>query len=96
MTIIEYELVPIDNHQKVIPLWVKDGGYFYDSETEKMIGVANDEYLPEYIRVLTKEELKDIVLSQHEKQPYMNIELNQLLTNEQVIGIVDIWLDSKR
>jgi hypothetical protein len=95
MTIIEYELVPIDNHQKVIPLWVKDGGYFYDSETEKMIGIANDDYLPNYIRVLTEQELIDIVLAQHEKTPYYKIPSTDIMTTSEVTKIVTDWLESK-
>jgi len=100
MTIIEYKLVPIDIYQKVIPLWVKDGGYFYDSKTEKMIGIANEEYLPEYIRILTKEDLLNVVLEQHEQNPMQRIDndLNfyEVMTAEEVELMVNNWLTIKQ
>ena len=98
MTIIEYELVPIDNHRKVIPLWVKDGGYFYNHETEKLIGIANEQYLPNYIRVLTEEDLVNVVLQQHEQYPMQKIESNsnEVMTAEEVVLMVNDWIVIKR
>jgi hypothetical protein len=100
MTIIQYKLVPIDNNQKVIPLWVKDGGYFYESETEKMIGIANEEHLPEYIRVLTEEDLLTVVLEQHEQNPMQKLDIDQtvaeVMTAEEVALMVNDWLVIKR
>ena len=100
MTIIQYDLIPIDIYQKVIPIWVKDGGYFQDSETKQMIGVANEEHLPNYIQVLTEEELLDVVLGQHEKQPHQKIndetKESEVMTIKEVEQMVVDWLNSKR
>ena len=98
MTIIQYDLVPIDNHQKVIPLWVKDGGYFQNSQTEQLIGIANEQYLPQYIQVLTEEDLVNVVLQQHEQNPMQKIESNsnEVMTAEEVSLMVNDWLVIKR
>jgi hypothetical protein len=98
MTIIQYELVPIDNHQKVIPLWVKDGGYFQNSQTEQLIGIANEQYLPQYIQVLTEEDLVNVVLQQHEQNPMQKIESNsnEIMTIEEVALMVNDWIVIKR
>jgi len=98
MTIIQYELVPIDNHQKVIPLWVKDGGYFQNSQTEQLIGIANEQYLPEYIRVLTEEDLLNVVLEQHQQNPMQKIDINltEVMTAEEVALMVNNWLVIKQ
>ena len=100
MIIIQYDLVPIDNHQKVIPLWVKDGGYFQDSQTEQLIGIANEQYLPDYIKVLTEEELETLVLQQHEKNPMQKLNIEQSvaedMTAEEVKAMVGEWLTIKR
>jgi hypothetical protein len=100
MTIIQYDLIPIDIYQKVIPIWVKDGGYFQDSETKQIIGVANEEHLPNYIKVLTEEELLTVVLEQHEKQPHQKINdetrESKVMTSEEVASMVNDWLMIKR
>jgi hypothetical protein len=100
MTIIQYDLVPIDNHQKVIPLWVKDGGYFQNIQTEQLIGIANEQYLPKYIQVLTEEEVLTVVLQQHEQNPMQKIDINQtvaeVMTSEEVASMVNDWLMIKR
>ena len=100
MKIIQYDLVPIDNHQKVIPLWVKDGGYFQDSQTEQLIGIANEQYLPDYIKVLTEEELETLVLQQHEQSPMQKLDIEQSvaedMTAEEVKAMVGEWLTIKR
>ena len=100
MTIIQYDLVPIDNHRKVIPLWVKDGGYFQNKTTEQLIGIANEQYLPEYIRVLTEEDLLTVVLEQHEQNPMQKLDIDQtiaeVMTVEEVALMVNDWLEIKR
>jgi hypothetical protein len=100
MTIIQYDLVPISNHYKVIPLWVKDGGYFQNSQTEQLIGIADKQYLPQYIPVLTEEELLTVVLEQHEQSPMQKIDTDQILaevmTEEEVALMVNDWLMIKR
>jgi phosphoribosyl 1,2-cyclic phosphodiesterase len=96
MTIIQYDLIPIDIYQKVIPLWVKDGGYFEEYETQKLIGIANEQYLPEYVKVLTEEELIDFVLMQHEKKPYKEHNQENDMSIEEVKQMVNSWLESKR
>ena len=100
MTIIQYDLIPIDVYKKIIPFWVKDGGYFYDKETQQLIGVANEEHLPNYIRVLTEEELLNVVLEQHQKNPYEKYNQENcnfdIMTNEEVEQWVANWIDSKR
>lgn len=99
MTIIQYDLVPIDNHRKVIPLWVKDGGYFQNSQTEQLIGIADMQYLPAYIRVLTEEELLTVVLEQHEQNPMQKIDIDQniaeVMTAEEIAIMVNQWVISK-
>ena len=100
MTIIQYDLVPIDNHRKVIPLWVKDGGYFQDRETEQLIGIADEQYLPAYIRVLTEEELLAYVLEQHAKKQYEKNDYEnhttKIMTTDDIAVMIDYWLGSKR
>lgn len=100
MTIIQYDLVPIDNHYKVIPLWVKDGGYFQNSQTEQLIGIADEQYLPEYIRVLTEEDLLTVVLEQHEQNPMQKIDIEQrldgIMTAKEVALMVNDWLNIKQ
>ena len=100
MTIIQYDLVPIDNHQKVIPLWVKDGGYFQNSQTEQLIGIANEQYLPQHIQVLTQQDLLNVVLQQHEQNPMQKIDIDQtvaeVMTAEEVVLMVNDWLLIKR
>jgi len=100
MTIIQYDLVPIDNYQKVIPLWVKDGGYFQNSQTEQLIGIANEQYLPEYIRVLTEEELLALVLEQHSQKPMQKVNSDQtaaeVLTEQEIESMVNNWVTIKR
>jgi len=100
MTIIQYDLVPIDNHRKVIPLWVKDGGYFQNIQTKQLIGIANEQYLPEYIRILTEEDLLNVVLEQHQQNPIQKIDIDmnlaEVMTAEEIELMLNEWLVIKQ
>lgn len=96
MKIILYDLVPIDEFQKITPFWVKIGGQFQNRETKQLVGIANETYLPDYIQVLSKEELSNYILEQHKKYPYETIDYetytSKVMAEDDILAMIDNWL----
>lgn len=82
--IVKYKLV-----DGKIPTNIVDGGYFV--EGDYLIGKGID--LKQ--QVLTKEELTQQVLLQHQTTPYKNMDSQVELTEQEVIDIVSAWCNKR-
>jgi len=87
------------NKQLVIPEWVEDGGYFYDSATCTMMGwspdLANREYyIPDSVVTLTKQDAIDRVITMHHVEPMLDEE-GTTMSDESVTALVSNWYDEK-
>lgn len=79
------------------PVWVEDGGYFYNPVTHEYIGWSpelNDRkyYVPDTVETYTLAELTTYVQGLHANQPMTDGEGNNL-TDDQVATRVSDWLD---
>ena len=104
MTIIEYKLDPQDQprsyHPKTVPDYVSDGGYWFNLDNEKMIGVGLEGSIPESISTFNLAELQARQRAIHEKYPMKKIyEQDNLdaddMTDDEVDAFVKVWWDAR-
>lgn len=87
------------NKQLIVPEWVEDGGYFYDTATHTMLGwspnLANREYyIPDSVVVLTKQDAIDRVLAMHHINNMLDVD-NNPMSDADVTALVSNWYDEK-
>jgi len=106
MTIIEYKLDPQDQpdsyHPKTVPSYVSDGGYFFNQDDCKMIGLGVEGSIPDDVKTFTLEELQTRVLAIHAKYPREKFPLGgtlivnyEAMTNDEVEAEVKEWVDAR-
>ncbi len=88
-------------HGMTIPLWVKDGGYYYDPDKFIMVGWTNDAHrefkVPETVTVLDKARLTTRVLNIHGRYAMQKENSDGDLvdmTTDEVTAEVSTWFDS--
>jgi len=82
--IIKYKLLNGE-----IPKNILDGGYFVKDDYLFGIGFDSNQ------QIITKEELLQEVLQQHQSNPYTKEQSEEPLTEQQVIDIVNNWCETK-
>ena len=104
MTIIEYKLDPQDEprsyHPKTVPDYVSDGGYWINSDNEKMIGVGVEGIIPDTIPTFNLAELQERQRAIQAKYPFKKIyEQDNLdaddMTDDEVDAFVKEWWDAR-
>ena len=104
MTIIEYKLDPQDQprsyHPKTVPYYVSDGGYWINSDNEKMIGVGVEGSIPDTIPTFNLAELQERQRAIQAKYPFKKIyEQDNLdaddMTDDEVNALIKDWWDAR-
>jgi hypothetical protein len=96
MAILEYKLEAAAGGMRC-PLWVEDGGYFYNPDDFSMIGWARDNaewYTPDTVVTLTTLQLEDRQVAIHALYPMKN-EDGVDLTEAEVRAMVQDWVSSR-
>jgi hypothetical protein len=98
--IIEYKL-DAGPQGMTVPNWVKDGGYYHDSDNFTMVGWTPDaprEFkVPETVTVLDKAALTTRILDMHGRYPMQKEGDDGSLVNmttDEVTAQVSTWYDS--
>ena len=84
-----------DKNSRIPPIWIEDGGYFYNPATEEYIGWSPDldsrnYYIPDSVTEYTEAELITYVQGLHAVNPYSNIDGDDL-TDDEVATLVTNW-----
>ena len=73
MRMLEYKLhAPMNGHGMSTPVWVDNGGHWYNTADHTMIGFAPDTteyYIPDSVDFKTEAELKTRVVAMHQISP---------------------------
>ena len=100
MRMLEYKLhAPMNGHGMSTPVWVTNGGHWYNNDDNTMIGFAPDTteyYIPDSVDFKTLADLKERQLAIHANYPYKVIGVDGQptaddMTNAQVETMVDEW-----
>ena len=107
MAIIEYRLDPQDTpesyHPRTVPTFVVDGGYWYNPDTYKLIGIGSDD-IPDdgTVEIYTLEELQTRQRAIHAKYPMQKDNIlgpmapdAENMTDDEVDAAIQAWVDDR-
>lgn len=102
MAVVEYKLHALNGgRQKKIPDFIQDGGHWFNSADNTLIGWVPDDseyYTPDTLVTLTKQELVTRVLGMHAVNPMTNQGDNPddetTMTDAEVTALVEAWFDA--
>ena len=84
MRMLEYKLhAPMNGHGMSTPVWVDNGGHWYNNADHTMIGFAPDTteyYIPDSVDFLTLTELKARQVAAHANYPYKKMDAQGMPT----------------
>ena len=103
MRMLEYKLhAPMNGHGMSTPVWVDNGGHWYNNADHTMIGFAPDTteyYIPDSVDFLTEAELKTRVVAMHQVSPMRKMdpagpggEEGDVMTDAEVETMVGDWV----
>ena len=101
MRMLEYKLhAPMNGHGMSTPVWVTNGGHWYDQDEHTMIGFAPDTteyYIPDSVDFKTEAELKTRVVAMHQVSPMRKMddgpgEEGDVMTDAEVETMVGDWV----
>jgi len=103
--ICEYKMDKNWEGAKIRPLWLDDGGYWYDHDNYAFIGVVQDPEVkvPETVTRYTKESFVERQLDLHDRHPFKKHDpenegppLNNMveMTDEEVTEQAETWWDN--
>ena len=90
-------------HKKIRPLWLDDGGKWYDKDNYTYVGIVKDPEVkvPETVVRFTKESLVERQLDVHSRHPFKKIDPESNdpvdtieLTDEKVTEEAETWWDN--
>ena len=95
MTIVEYTL-----ESNIIPSYIIDGGYWMNPDgSEKMIGIGNENSIPDSLTKFTLEGLQARQRAIHAVYPMekynLNMETKIELTDDEVNTTIKEWVDAR-
>ena len=100
MRMLEYKLhAPMNGHGMSTPVWVDNGGHWYNNADHTMIGFAPDTteyYIPDSVDFKTLAELKARQVAAHAVTPYKKLDASGMpteddMTNAEVETMVADW-----
>ena len=102
MRMLEYKLhAPMNGHGMSTPVWVTNGGHWYDQDNNTMIGFAPDTteyYIPDSVDFFTLAELQARQVALHQKYPMHKYDPSvmphgegDVMTDAEVETAVDEW-----
>ena len=102
MRMLEYKLhAPMNGHGMSTPVWVDNGGHWYNNADHTMIGFAPDTteyYIPDSVDFKTEAELKTRVVAMHQVAPMRKMgdspggEEGDVMTDAEVETMVGDWV----
>ena len=103
MRMLEYKLhAPMNGHGMSTPVWVTNGGHWYNQDDHTMIGFAPDTteyYIPDSVDFLTEAEVKTRVVAMHQVSPMRKMdpagpggEEGDVMTDAEVETMVGDWV----
>ena len=102
MRMLEYKLhAPMNGHGMSTPVWVDNGGHWYNTADHTMIGFAPDTteyYIPDSVDFKTEAELKTRVVAMHQVAPMRKMgdspggEEGDVMTDAEVETMVGDWV----
>ena len=102
MRMLEYNLhAPMNGHGMSTPVWVDNGGHWYNNADHTMIGFAPDTteyYIPDSVDFKTEAELKTRVVAMHQVAPMRKMgdspggEEGDVMTDAEVETMVGDWV----
>ena len=103
MRMLEYKLhAPMNGHGMSTPVWVDNGGHWYNTTDHTMIGFAPDTteyYIPDSVDFKTEAELKTRVVAMHQVSPMRKYdpsspshEDGDVMTDAEVETMVGDWV----
>jgi len=103
MRMLEYKLhAPMNGHGMSTPVWVDNGGHWYNNADHTMIGFAPDTteyYIPDSVDFLTEAEVKTRVVAMHQVSPMRKMdpagpggEEGDVMTDAEVETMVGDWV----
>ena len=103
MRMLEYKLhAPMNGHGMSTPVWVDNGGHWYNTADHTMIGFAPDTteyYIPDSVDFKTEAELKTRVVAMHQVSPMRKMdpagpggEEGDVMTDAEVETMVGDWV----
>jgi len=106
--IVEYKLhkVRARSNNKKTPIWIDDGGYWYNSNNHTYVGCISDSaehYIPNTLTVFTKETFNNRILSLHAVRPFSNTNDDGIvepqeeitMTEAEVSEMANTWFDAQ-
>ena len=103
MRMLEYKLhAPMNGHGMSTPVWVDNGGHWYNTADHTMIGFAPDTteyYIPDSVDFKTEAELKTRVVAMHQVSPMRKMDdgpgaEGDVMTDAEVETMVGEWVVS--
>ena len=86
MRMLEYKLhAPMNGHGMSTPVWVDNGGHWYNNADHTMIGFAPDTteyYIPDSVDFKTLAELKARQVAAHAVTPYKKLDAQGMPTED--------------
>ena len=101
MTIVEYKLDPQDKprsyYPKTIPSFIVDGGYWFNQDGQKMIGIGRSDDVPDTMVAITLDELQARQRAIHAVCPMKvnNDTWGDDMTDDQVNAVIKAWVDER-
>jgi len=102
MRMLEYKLhAPMNGHGMSTPVWVDNGGHWYNTADHTMIGFAPDTteyYIPDSVDFKTEAELKTRVVAMHQVSPMRKMDPGapgdegDVMTDAEVETMVGDWV----
>ena len=103
MRMLEYKLhAPMNGHGMSTPVWVDNGGHWYNTADHTMIGFAPDTteyYIPDSVDFKTEAEVKTRVVAMHQVSPMRKMdpagpggEEGDVMTDAEVETMVGDWV----
>ena len=102
MRMLEYKLhAPMNGHGMSTPVWVDNGGHWYNTADHTMIGFAPDTteyYIPDSVDFKTEAELKTRVVAMHQVSPMRKMDPaspgdeGDVMTDAEVETMVGEWV----
>lgn len=104
--IVEYKLhkVRARSDAKKTPIWIDDGGYWYNPADHTYVGYVRDNvehYIPDSLTVFTQDTFRTRLLTMHATNPFSkedpeNIEADPVnMTDEEVTTMANEWWADK-
>jgi hypothetical protein len=103
--IVEYKLhkVRARSNNKKTPIWIDDGGYWYNSNNHTYVGCISDSaehYIPSTLTVFTKETFNTRILTMHSVNPFSTESEDPetdpvAMTDAEVSTMANNWFDTK-